>query len=139
MTHVIGLNDTIILNDSVIGKIEKASNITLSHVNEISTNWADVEIVKFISLSIVLIVAILVIGFLLFKYYEAEKASEATKQKYKEDEKIREFKRKTELKDQKLAFLKAYCYTEVEDKKTKQVLIDKESPLVTEYIKELDS
>lgn len=62
-TFILNPNDTIVMSDSIVAKAAKTADACQAYVNEAATNWADVEIVKYVCitvLSVSLIVAITV-------------------------------------------------------------------------------
>lgn len=91
--------------DSVVTKV--CGNIVpmVQETYEAGTNWANVEITKTICCSLVLIVAICVLGFLLWKLidYHAQKNVDVRKRGWEEEDKDR--KQKSDLLDKKLAKL----------------------------------
>lgn len=91
--------------DSVVTKV--CGNIVpmVQETYEARTNWANVEITKTICCSVVLIVAICVLGFLLWKLidHHAQKNVDVRKRGWEEEDKDR--KQKSDLLDKKLAKL----------------------------------
>lgn len=91
--------------DSVVTKV--CGNIVpmVQETYEAGTNWANVEITKTICCSVVLIVAICVLGFLLWKLidHHAQKNVDVRKRGWEEEDKDR--KQKSDLLDKKLAKL----------------------------------
>lgn len=91
--------------DSVVTKV--CGNIVpmVQETNEAGTNWANVEITKTICCSVVLIVAICVLGFLLWKLidHHAQKNVDVRKRGWEEEDKDR--KQMSDLLDKKLAKL----------------------------------
>lgn len=69
-TYILNPNDTIALSNSIVVKMTKAADACQMCVNEATTNWADVEVVKYIcmaTVAITLIVAITVLIYCLTK------------------------------------------------------------------------
>ncbi len=91
--------------DSVVTKV--CGNIVpmVQETYEAGTNWANVEITKTICCSVVLIVAICVLGFLLWKLidHHDQKNVDVRKRGWEEEDKDR--KQKSDLLDKKLAKL----------------------------------
>ncbi|MCH5310352.1 MAG: hypothetical protein J1E57_00040 [Prevotella sp.] len=65
-TYILNPNDTIVLSDSIIVKMTKAADACQMCVNEVATNWADVEVVKYICMAAVAITLIVVITVLIY-------------------------------------------------------------------------
>lgn len=96
-TFILEPNDTIIMNDSIVAKATKTTDACQTYVNEIATNWADVEIVKYICLTVVLIALIVAITVYLCHrkqiYAEQEQKSFDNEQKRLENEQKRQIEK----------------------------------------------
>ena len=100
-------NDSILVDGTVFEKLTTSVDTCLSHTDNAMTNWADVTIAKWITLAIVIIVAIGVIGYILVKLMDTISSSCALKQKRKwevEDKKQTQY---ADLLHKKLEYLKS--------------------------------
>ena len=69
-TFLLNPNDTIVMSDSIVVKVTKVADACQMCVNEVATNWSDIEVVKYIcmaAVAITLIVAITVLIYYLTK------------------------------------------------------------------------
>lgn len=65
-TYILNPNDTNALSDSIVVKMTKAVDAFQVRVNEVATNWADVEVVKYICTAVVAITLIVAITVLIY-------------------------------------------------------------------------
>ena len=81
-TFILEANDTIVMSDSVVMKFTESANACLSCAKESTTNWADLEITKWIMCGIATIVAICVLGYIIVKLIDVcSKACQERKKK----------------------------------------------------------
>lgn len=122
-TFILNPNDTIVMSDSIIVKAMRMSSTCQTCINETANNWADVEIARQISCTLITIVAICVAGYILVKLIEiiSKYCSEERKKKRDEEESSR--KQKANLQDKLLSFIEKNTlreeYKKEEDKKEK--------------------
>lgn len=126
-TFILSPNDTIVMSDSMIVKAMRMSSTCQTCINEMANNWADVEIARQISCTLITIVAICVAGYILVKLIEiiSKYCSEERKKKRDEEESSR--KQKANLQDKLLSFIEKNTlreeYKKEEDKKEKDKMI----------------
>lgn len=77
-TFILNPNDTIVMSDSIIVNVMKMAGTCHTGINEIATNWADVEIVKCICLTVAVVV--LIVTFTIYQCYR-ERIKAEQKQK----------------------------------------------------------
>lgn len=124
MLYKLEPNDTIVMCDSIVVKLKSGASCTWEYVNDNATNWADVEIAKYISISIICVALICLLGFIYAKTIESQTHRQPEKLRF-EDSKIEKvLKMMAELLAQKLSLYKQYCYKETttmenDDKNTK--------------------
>ena len=107
-TYILNPNDTIALSDSIVVKMTTAADACQMCVNEVATNWADVEVVKYICVAAVAITLIVSIAVLI---YSLKKISAEQRQKSFDN------CQKKKENDQRLAFDKDKHDIEIEEKK----------------------
>ena len=107
-TFLLNPNDTIVMSDSIVAKVTKAADACQMCVNEAVTNWADVEVVKYICVAAVAITLIVSIAVLI---YCLKKVSAEQRQKSFDN------CRKEKENNQRLAFDKDKHDIEIEEKK----------------------
>lgn len=77
-TFILNPNDTIVMSDSIIVNVMKMAGTCHAGINEITTNWADVEIVRYICLTVAVVV--LIVTFTIYQCYR-ERIKAEQKQK----------------------------------------------------------
>ena len=107
--------------DSIVTKVCGNMIPVVQETYEAGTNWANVEIAKTICCSLVLIVAICVLGFLAWRLidHHAKKNVDERKRKWEEDDKDR--RQRSDLWDKKLQILYETCYNISKDEPKKVV------------------
>lgn len=105
-TFILEANDTIVISDSVVMKFTESANACLSCAKESATNWADLEITKWIMCGIAVIVAICMLGYIIVKLIDVYSKVCQERKKKEWEEKEADRKRDRELLDRKLDKLK---------------------------------
>lgn len=103
-TFILSPDDTIVMSDSMIVKIMKISGTSQTCINETANNWADVEIAKQISCTIITIAIVFVVGYTLARIIDTISACCSEHRKRMWEEEDRNYKRETELLDKLLNF-----------------------------------
>lgn len=75
-------NDTIVMSDSIVMKLANGATITWEYVNYNATNWANVEIAKWICLSIICIALICLFGYISSKWIINQTSRQPEKLKF---------------------------------------------------------
>ena len=115
-TFILEANDTIVMSDSVVMKFTESANACLSCAKESATNWADLEITKWIMCGIAVIVAICMLGYIIVKLIDVCSKACQERKKKEWEEKEADRKRDRELLDKKLEIMKALCYKDIQRK-----------------------
>lgn len=136
-------NDTIVMSDSIVIKFVNGANSTCEYANYNATNWADVEIAKWICLSIVCVAFICLFGYISSKWIIKQTNCQPEKLKFRNEKNDKELKIMAELLEQKLSFYKQYCYQEIpseenDTKKSKKICRSLDTQEVKAYITALD-
>lgn len=136
-------NDTIVMCDSVVIKLSNVATNALVNPNYNATNWADVEIAKWVSISIIGIAFICLLGFISYCWFMRNSSLQPNKLKSEETKNEKELKIKADLLERKLSFYKQFCYKETTSEeedgtKTKKELKSPDSLEVKAYIAALD-
>ncbi len=103
-TFILNPNDTIAMSDSIIVKMMNMSGTCQTCINETATNWADVEIAKQISCTIITITIIFVVGYIFIRIIATISACCSEHRKRIWEEEDRNYKHETELLDKLLNF-----------------------------------
>lgn len=142
-TFILNLNDATALNDSVVARFVKLSDVCQSVVTKAGTNDADVEITKYICCAVVTVAAIIVGGFLIWKLIDhlANAIAGCYKRRFEVEDLER--KQKSDLKNKLIDFLEKMTinekYNEDNDKviKIRKGMDTKESQYYTNVLKSL--
>lgn len=143
-TFILEANDTIVMSDSVVMKFTESANACLSCAKESTTNWADLEITKWIMCGIATIVAICMLGYIIVKLIDVCSKACQERKKKEWEEKEADRKRDRELLDKKLEIMKALCYNPIEREESKKYVevlksFNDESKDIENYLKALEA
>lgn len=125
-TFILNPNDTIVMSDSIIVNVMKMADTCHTGINDTATSWADVEIAKQISCTLITIVAICVAGYILAKLIEiiSKYCSEERKKKRDKEENYR--KQEADLQEKLLSFIEKNTLREEYNKeKDKMIKVPK--------------
>lgn len=137
-------NDTIVMcNDSVVMKLTNVATNSLTNPNYNATNWADIEIAKWVSITIISIAFICFLGLISYRLFVKDTNIRQEKITSEEKKTEKELKIKAELLERKLSFYEQLCYEktssgEKDGTKTKIELKSLDSQEVKTYIAALD-
>lgn len=123
--------------DSVVTKVCGSIIPMFQETYDAGANWANVEITKIICCSLVIIVAICVLGFLAWRLidHHAKKNVDKRKRKWEKEDKDR--KQRSDLWDKKLQILCEICHNVNKDE-PKKVVKKYDDGAVVNYIAALD-
>ena len=100
-TFLLNPNDSLIINDSIVVKMTKATDACQTCVSETATNCNDVMIVLIICTAIILMVTIVAITISIWHTKEMQVRSEMEKEKYNREKEQRELSVKLEEQREK--------------------------------------
>lgn len=103
---IMELNDSIMLNDSIIKKLTESADICLVNLNKTATNCCDVDIAKYVSRTVILGAAICAACYVIAKLIACIHASRLEKKKREWDKEDRLCKQESEAWAMKLQWLK---------------------------------
>lgn len=128
--------DTIlIIRDSVAMCLNKTAEICQPCVNETGTNWQDILIVVAICMTIAIIAISICNRYFKWKDDERDALIKADEEKRKNEEKDRERKQKTDLKDKLLNYYKNRQIKDKKDDKGNVIVYDEDS--CNKYVEQL--